>query len=131
MYEKCFPFPRSNDICIIKYVLGSKWTPANNCNATTYQKQKVFFFNYKLNVKTGFLDPEDMGRDTKADFLSHILRKLWGTEYLAHLAQTGHFIFCLYDRKVAQGCWSGTFLILIHMICQVNANTLFHFGKCK
>ena len=31
------------------------------------------------------------------------------------------------------GLWSGTFLIFIHMICQVqvNANSLFHFGKCK
>ena len=31
------------------------------------------------------------------------------------------------------GLWSGTFLFLIHMICQVqvNANSLFHFGKCK
>ena len=82
-------------------------------------KKLKCFFSYKLNVKTGFLDPENMGKDTKSDFLSQILRKLWGNriEYLAHLAQ---FILCLYDRKVAQGCWSGTFLILIHMICQVN-----------
>ena len=61
-----------------------------------------------------------MGKDTKIDFLSQILRKLWGIKYLAHLAQTDIFFFCVYGRKVAQGCWSGTFLILIHMICQVN-----------
>ena len=45
-------------------------------------------FNYKLNVKTGILDPENMGKETKSDFLSQILRKLWGIEYLAHLART-------------------------------------------
>ena len=47
----------------------------------------MFFFSYKLNVKTGFLDPKNMDKDTKSDFLSQILRKLWGIEYLAHLAQ--------------------------------------------
>ena len=31
----------------------------------------------------------------KTHFLSQILRKLWGTEYFAHLAQMDHFIFCL------------------------------------
>ena len=61
-----------------------------------------------------------MGKDTKIDFLLQILRKLWGIEYLTHLAQEAHFNLCLYNRKVAQGCWSGTFLILVHMICQVN-----------
>ena len=61
-----------------------------------------------------------MGKDTKSDFVSQILRKLWGIEYLAHLAQTAISFFAYMTRKVAQGCWSGTFLILIHMICQVN-----------
>ena len=91
-----------------------------------------------------------MGKDTKIDFLSQILRmdgwmngvlghfyalsrlnwagdnlgqilrKLWGMEYLAHLAQTTHYIFCIDGGKVAQGCWNGTFLIRVHMICQVN-----------
>ena len=46
------------------------------------------FFNYILNVRTGFLDNENMGKDTKTDFLSQILRKLLFLEYLAHLAQT-------------------------------------------
>ena len=101
-------------------MLGSKRTPANNCSATTYQKIKCFF-KYKLNVKTGFLDLENMGKDTESDFLSQILRKLWGVEYLAHLAQTAISFFCLYDRKVAQGCWSGTFLILIQVNIQVNS----------
>ena len=68
----------------------------------------------------GFCDPENMSKDTKIDFLSQILRKLWGIEYLAHLAQTAILLFCLYDRKVAQGCWGGTFLTLVHMTCQVN-----------
>ena len=80
-----------------------------------------------------------MGKDTKIDFLSQILRKLCGIKYFAYLAHMV-FIFCLYDGKVAQGCWSGTFLILVHIICQVNdvkydikvnTNSLFHFGKCK
>ena len=61
-----------------------------------------------------------MGKDIKSDFLSQLLRKLWGIEYLAHLAQTAISFFCLHDRIFAQGCWSGTFLILIHIICQVN-----------
>ena len=74
-------------------------------------KEFKCFFNYKLNVKTGFLDPENMGKDTKSDFLSQIS---------CSFDSDSHFMFCLYDRKVAQGCWSGTFLILIHMICQVN-----------
>ena len=33
------------------------------------------------------LDPENMGKDTKINFLSQILRTLWGIEYLAHLPQ--------------------------------------------
>ena len=65
-----------------------------------------------------------MGKDIKIDFLSQILRKLWGIEYLAHLAQTDIFGFCIYDRKVAQGCWSGTFLILVHMICHEEVPSL-------
>ena len=51
------------------------------------------FFNYKINVRTGFLDPENMSKGTKIDFLSQILRKLWGIEYLAHLAQTAILFF--------------------------------------
>ena len=61
-----------------------------------------------------------MGKDTKIDFLSQILRKLWGIEYLAHLAQTDIFFFAYMTEKLLKGCWSGTFLILVHMICQVN-----------
>ena len=49
--------------------------------------KKKIFFSYKLDIKSGFLDPENMGKDTESDFLSQILRKLWGIEYLAHLAQ--------------------------------------------
>ena len=61
-----------------------------NCNAATSKKKKKKkerFFNSKLNVRTGFLDPENMGKGPKIDFLSQILRKLWGTEYLAHLTE--------------------------------------------
>ena len=61
-----------------------------------------------------------MGKDTKTDFLLQILRKLWGIEYLAHLAQTAIIFFCVDVGKVAQGCWNGTFLICVHMICQVH-----------
>ena len=61
------------------------------------------FFNYKLNVKTCFLDPENMGKDTKSDFLSQILRKLWGIEYLAHLAQTAISFFAYMTEKLLKG----------------------------
>ena len=60
-----------------------------------------------------------MGKDTKSDFLSQILRKLWGTEYLAHLAQTAISFFAYMTEKLLKGA-GVTFLILIHMICQVN-----------
>ena len=75
---------------------------ANNYNATTYQKFKCCF-NYKLNVKTSFLDPENMGKDTKSDFLSQILRKLWGIEYLARLAQTAISFFAYMREKLLKG----------------------------
>ena len=58
------------------------------------------FFNYKLKVKPGFHDPENMGKDTKSDFLSQILRKLWGIEYLAHLAQTSISFFAYMTEKL-------------------------------
>ena len=58
------------------------------------------FFNYKLNVRTGFLDPENMGKDTNSDFLSQILGMLWGIEYLAHLAQTAISIFAYMTEKL-------------------------------
>ena len=61
-----------------------------------------------------------MGKYTKIDFLSQILRTLWGIEYLAHLAQTAIIFFCVDGGKVAQRCMNGTFLIRVHMICQVN-----------
>ena len=31
------------------------------------------FFNCKINARTGFLDPENMGKGTQIDFLSQIL----------------------------------------------------------
>ena len=57
------------------------------------------FFNNKLNVRTGFLDPENMGKDTKTDFLSQILRKLWGIEYLAHLAQMPFHFLLIWQKS--------------------------------
>ena len=81
-----------------------------------------------------------MGKGTNIEFLSQLLRRLLGIEYLAHLAQTA-ILFCAYmTEKLCKGAgvevvglWSGTFLILVHMICQeqVNINSLFHLGKCK
>ena len=67
-----------------------------------YKKFKCFF-NYKLNVRTGSLDPKIMGKDTKTDFLSQILRKLWGIEYLAHLAQTAILFFAYMTEKLLKG----------------------------
>ena len=73
-----------------------------NCIAATY-KNKIKIFNCKINVRTVFLGPENMGKDTKIDFLSHILRKLWGIKYLAHLAQTA-IIFCAWmAEKLLKG----------------------------
>ena len=46
-----------------------------------------------MNVRTGFLNPENMGKDKKIDFLSQTLRKLWGIKYLASLAQTAILFF--------------------------------------
>ena len=61
------------------------------------------FLNCKLNVRTGFLDPKNMGKDTKTVFLSQILRKLWSIEYLAHLAQTTILIFAYMTEKFLKG----------------------------
>ena len=79
-----------NDIRIIKYALGSNRTPATELHCS-HLKKKIF--NCKINVRTGFRDPENMGKDTNIDFLSQILRKLWGIAYLAHLAQTAIIFF--------------------------------------
>ena len=95
------------------------------------------FFNYKINIRDGFLDTENMGKGTKIDFLSQIIRKVWS---LARLAQMNILFFAYMTEKLPKGAgvkvvglWSGTFLILVHMIrqLQVNINSLFHFGKCK
>ena len=69
-----------------------------NCNAATSKKKK--FFSCKISVRTGFLNPENMGKDTKIEFLSQIFRKLWGIEYLAHLAQTAILIFAYMTEKL-------------------------------
>ena len=73
-----------------------------------------------MNVRTGFLDTENMGKDTK-NWLSitNINEVIWYC-ISCSFGSDGHFLFCVYYRKVAQWCWSGTFLILIHMICKVN-----------
>ena len=44
-----------------------------------------------------------MGKDTKSDFLSKILRKLWGIEYLALLAQTTISFFAYMTEKLLKG----------------------------
>ena len=67
------------------------------------QPLKKSFFNCKLNVRTGFLDPQNMGKETKIDFLSQILKKLWGIEYLAYLAQTTILFFAYMPEKLLKG----------------------------
>ena len=67
------------------------------------------FFNYKLNVNTGFRDPENMGKDTKPDFLSQILRKLWGIEYLTHLAQMAISFVAYMTEKLLKGAGMALF----------------------
>ena len=89
-----------NDICIIKYVLGSNRTQQINCNAATLKKS---FFNWKINVRTGILDPVNMGKDTKTDFLSQLLRTLLGIEYLAHLAHMTISCFAYMTEKLLKG----------------------------
>ena len=54
-------------------------------------------------MRTGFLDPENTGKGTKIDFLSQILRKLWGIEYLAPLAQTDILFFAYMTDKLLKG----------------------------
>ena len=42
-------------------------------------------------------------KDTKSDFLSQILRKLWGIEYLARLAQTAISFFYYMTENLLKG----------------------------
>ena len=44
-----------------------------------------------------------MGKDTKIDFLSQILRTLWSIEYLAHLAQTAILFFAYMPETLLKG----------------------------
>ena len=44
-----------------------------------------------------------MGKETKTDFLSQILRTFWGIEFLAHLAQTDIFFFAYMTEKLLKG----------------------------
>ena len=44
-----------------------------------------------------------MGKDTKTDFLSQTLRKLWGIECLAHLAQMAILCFMYMTEKLRKG----------------------------
>ena len=44
-----------------------------------------------------------MHKNTKIDFLSEILSKLWGIEYLAHLAQTAILFFAYMTEKLLKG----------------------------
>ena len=49
------------------------------------KKKKKKSLQLQNKCKKWLPDPENMGKDTKTDFLSQILRTLWGIEYLAHL----------------------------------------------
>ena len=62
------------------------------------------FFQLQIKYKNMVsLARENMGKDTKSDFLSQILRKLWGIEYLAHLAQTAISFFAYMTEKLLKG----------------------------
>ena len=63
------------------------------------------FFQLQIKCKNGFLDPENICKDTKSDFLSQILRMLWGIEYRAHLAQTAisFFAYNYMTEKLLKG----------------------------
>ena len=64
---------------------------------------QICFLNCKIYVRTGFLDSENMGKGTKTDFLSQILRTLWGIEYLVHLALTAILFFADTTEKLLKG----------------------------
>ena len=56
---------------------SSGWGPIGPRQIIAIQplsKKFKCFFNYKLNVRTGFLDPGNMVKDRKTDFLSQILK---------------------------------------------------------
>ena len=86
-----------NQICV-----GVRLDPGNLIALQKLKKKKKKIFNCKINVRTGFLDPENMGKDTKIDFLSQILRKLLGIEYLAHLAQTTIIFLRRWRKRVME-----------------------------
>ena len=44
-----------------------------------------------------------MGKDTRIDFISQILRKLWSVEYVAQLAQTAISCFAHMTEKLLKG----------------------------
>ena len=50
-----------------------------------------------------FRDNDNMGKDTQTDFLSQILRKLFGIEYFAHLALTAIIFFAYMTEKLLKG----------------------------
>ena len=70
-----------------------------SCIAATLKK----FLPLQINIRTGFLDLENLDKGTKIDFLSQILRKLWGIEYLARLAQTAISFFAYMTEKLLKG----------------------------
>ena len=94
MYE-CHAY---NQICV-----GVQSDPGNLIALKPLTKKKKIF-NCKINVSTGFLDPGNMGKDAKIDFLSQILRKLSGIEYLAlALAQAAIIFFACMTEKLLKG----------------------------
>ena len=76
-----------------------------------------YCFNCKINVRSGFFDPKNLGKDTKIDYLPQIVRKLY-MEYWRSCSfdSDGQFVFCPYNTKVTQVWWSGIHLILVHDI---------------
>ena len=44
-----------------------------------------------------------MGKDSKIDFLSQILRKLWGIEHPVHLAHMAILVFAYITEKLLKG----------------------------
>ena len=68
-------------------------------------------YNHKFNVRISFQGPDNMGKDTKIDFLLQILKRLSGIKDLAHFSQAA--ILFLLIKKFAQGCQNGISLILV------------------
>ena len=65
----------------------------------SHLKKPKSFLNCKINVRTGFLDPGNKGKDTKIDFLSQISRKFYGVLNILLIWLVQPFYFLVTKQK--------------------------------